>query len=178
MPLATAFPTFDRKPLAAASIAQVHRATLRDSTPVAVKVQLPHITQGIRADMFTLASLTTFATWLFPDFPLDWAVQQLMTRLRGELNFRAEAANSARLAASLPPGVVVPQVHDSYSTGRVLTMEYVEGFKVTDGAGFRAHGVDPREVGLRLLAAYSYMAHVGGFVHGDPHAGNILVRPR
>lgn len=112
VPLSHTFPTFNPTPIAAASIAQVHQATLPDSTPVAVKVQLPHITAALKADMLTLTSLTNIASWLFPDFPLDWAVKHLIERLASELDFKQEAKNFAQVGRSLPSdgGVVVPKV--------------------------------------------------------------------
>lgn len=178
-PLGAVFASFDETPIAAASLAQVHGATLLDGTPVAVKVQYPDIEEIVRTDLRNLERLCRFYEWFDPQ-PLELLplLREMTTHLGYELDFRREAASAERVRAIFAdgPNVVVPRIHPEHSTGRVLVMERVSGMKVTDRAALVAAGLDPAEVVQDLMGAYVRMILAAGFFQADPHPGNLMVR--
>ena len=178
------FASFDPEPIASASLAQVHRATRRGTgEPLAVKVQHAGMLDACAADLRAVSLAVGLAEWLFPDeFRLGWVLAELAPHLPLELDFRREAANAARCreffaAGALAGRVVVPQVHGELSSTRVLTMSFEEGVSVTDVAGIARLRLPPRAVARQLSECFCGMIFEGGFVHCDPHPGNVLVRP-
>mmetsp|Transcript_7966 Transcript_7966/g.29467 ORF Transcript_7966/g.29467 Transcript_7966/m.29467 type:complete len:572 (-) Transcript_7966:93-1808(-) len=165
-------------PIAAASLAQVHTATLRNGERVAVKVQYRSTREHLEADLFTLRTVSKFVSWAFPDYSLHWLVPQFERRLRAETNFRTEALNGKRIASALASNsqIKVPKVYEELSSRRVLTMEFEEGFRITDKEKMHAEKLDPREVAGLLSEALAQLTFQHGFFHADPHPGNILVR--
>lgn len=165
-------------PLGAASLAQVHKAKLKDGTTVAVKVQHPYIKGNSAVDMRTMEALVKIVEWIFPDFRFQWLVTEMKRNIPMELNFLQEAENAERATKMFHhfPWLKVPKVYWDLSNHRVLTMEYVEGGQVNDLPYIRAHKIDPYEVSHKLGCLYSQMIFGEGFVHSDPHPGNILVR--
>lgn len=173
------FSRFERRPIAAASLAQVHDATLRETGErVAVKVQHRQLLADFDGDMFVHWFALTAASWMFDDVDLVWMHNELEPSLRRELDFANEGRNAERCAsdASALPRIHVPRVHWPLTGRRVLTMEFIEGVRVTDLDGLRRIGASPAEVTRELLDVISRQIFLTGHVHADTHAGNFLVR--
>ncbi len=176
------FDWFRETPLAAASIAQVHRAHLRDNGDVVVKVQRPGIRQVIEVDLEILRNLTKLNQRHIEAMgveQLDLIVEEFATRLERELDFTAEAANIERFARNFAgdPFLVVPKVFRDYTTRRVLVMEYVPGIKASEIDRLRSEGYDLREIARRGAALVFKQVLDHGFFHADPHPGNIFILP-
>ncbi len=171
------FASFDRIPLATASLAQVHAATLADGTRVAVKVQHADIEQVARADLRTIGRLLALIQWFTGLRGMEHYHPEISRMIADELDFEREAANIAKVAANFAgdPTVRFPAVVRDRSTRRVLTTEFIAGTKITDFAGLAARGLDRRQLAARILTAYCKMTFVDGVYHADPHPGNILV---
>ena len=179
-PLFEVFSEFDGVPIAAASIAQVHRARLRgDGREVAVKVQYPDVAVLIDADLDALESIFEALARLEPGIILQPIADYLRWTLPLELDFGREAEAIARLGEALADrdDVVVPGVVGELSTDRLLVMELMEGIKITDRDGLVAAGLEPREVAGLLNDAYAEGLFRRGVLHADPHPGNLLVQP-
>jgi ubiquinone biosynthesis protein len=176
------FSEFDDKPIAAASLGQVHHARLRDGREVAVKVQRPGIRQQLADDLEVLGELTDFFD-AHSDNARRYAVRDAFEQFRraliAELDYRREAGNLSTLAEILTEDdcVFVPTPHDDLSTGRVLTMEYIEGRKVTELTGLARADADYAPLADHLFSAYLRQILNAGFFHADPHPGNLLVTP-
>ena len=173
------FVWFDRRPLASASLAQVHRARMRDGREVAVKVQYPGIDGIAVNDLDNMALLTRTLARIEPRWDFRVIVDELRRMMPMELDFINEGHNAERVAADLSvrPEYVVPTIIWERTSRRVLTMEYIDGIKVSDVAAIRAAGIDPKQVAQLLTEAYCEMLLVTGFFHADPHPGNLLVLP-
>lgn len=176
------FASFDRKPLSAASLGQVHRASLKDGTPVAVKVQYPGIDEAVRADLENSDTLVKMARVFMRDVDVRTALEELHEHLLLELDYTLEAKNIADFLAAYEgdPEVAIPAVYPELSTARVLTMDYLEGYKITE---IMNAGADPElKVWLaeKLLDFHWNQMFVHGIMHADPHPGNyfILAGPR
>ena len=178
--LSQAFSGFDEVPLGSASLAQVHRAQLRDGRPVAVKVQRPDIVQGIREDLDALASLADKADrWTDVGRRMrfaDW-VHEFRKTLLAELDYRVEAGNLVRFGEHFAdyPELVVPQPVPDYSSERLLTMDLVDGVKATDIGGLRRTEQDLGALAAAVVRGYLDQCFVHGEIHADPHPGNLLV---
>ena len=179
-PIATIFSEFDEAPLAAASLAQVHRARLRDGRQVAVKVQYPEIDDLVKVDLGSLRRVSAIYQRLDPQ-PMELLplVKELSDHLALELDFRREVDSAERIRAIFAgdDSVLIPAVHRELSTSRVITMELVSGIKVNDLEALRAAGLHPRDVVQSLMSVYVRMIMAAGFFQADPHPGNIFVRP-
>lgn len=172
------FQEFCAKATAAASLAQVHKAQLKDGTAVAVKVQYPGLESALRADLFAMTSLATIAAMLFPANDWRWMFTELRQKLSEELDFRNEADNAGRLAACFAKrdDITVPRLFPRLSSRRILCMEWIDGVKVSDVNGLKKAGLAPRQVALVFQEIAAEMMCVHGFVHGDMHPGNVFVR--
>lgn len=180
--LSRAFASFEEVPLAAASLAQVHRATLRSGREVVVKVQRPGIRKTIADDMAALAELATFAdahTEVGRRLGLSELLEQFRKALVDELDYTREANNLTRLAKIVEPWprLVVPRPVPDYSTGRVLTMDYLPGRKVTELSPLARTERDFGPLVDDLFRAYLNQILAEGFFHADPHPGNVLLMP-
>ena len=200
MPLQEKYYWFDEIPLAAASLGQAHLAKLRlgssevgaigesefstdvgNIVDLVVKIQRPNIERIIATD---LAALQTVGKWLrrYPPIRKRANVPALLdefTRtLYEEIDYLAEGRNAETFAANFKdqPDVLVPKVYWSHTTKRVLTLENVQGIKITDYDAITAAGVDRVEVSSRLLDTYLKQIFQDGFFHADPHPGNLFVR--
>lgn len=172
------FAEFDEKPVASASIAQVHRARLASGQHVAVKVQYSDIEKTVKADLRALRRIFGMLGWLMPDYGFDVIYREIREMVIRELDFRQEAAAIERIAVNLKqrPDVGVPRVIPECSTMRVLTTEWVDGVKVSDLVALDAQGIDRRQVARTCLESYCQQIFVDGLYHADPHPGNLLVR--
>lgn len=179
-PLEDVFSEFNPDAHAAASLAQVHKARLLDGTNVAVKVQYPRLEFAVAADLATMITLSRLAAFLFPRSDFRWLFQQLQRKLLYELDFRHEAQNSQRFAALMRSrkDVAVPRVYAHLSGRRLIVMDWADGVRVSDAEGLAAVGLAPREVAVLLLDVFAESQFCAGYIHGDPHPGNILVRVR
>lgn len=171
------FRWIDETPLAAASLAQVHRAELHNGTRVAVKIIYPSLRKEMASDF---AVLRTFGASIRPaGLDLTWLLADFEASLAKELDFEQEASNaeqSARILAHLP-AVKIPSVVREYTRKSVLTMELEDSLiRISDADKLRAAGLDPMRVGALVADTFAEMALCHGYVHGDPHAGNIYVR--
>lgn len=179
-PLGAVFRVFDEEPIAAASLAQVHRAILMDGRAVAVKVQYPDLAPLVRTDIANLRRLSVVYQRLERD-PLELLplVAELTNHLALELDFEREADCAERIRELFAKDgtVVVPKIYREWSTRRVLTMELVDGIKVTDKAALEAEGIRPDDVVQELMRIYTRMILAAGFFHADPHPGNLFVKP-
>jgi ubiquinone biosynthesis protein len=180
--LSKAFQSFDSEPLAAASLGQVHRAVMRDGREVAVKVQRPNIRQTILEDLEAfqeMAVLLDRHTEIGRRFGFQSLLEEFRRTLLRELDYRRESLNLVTLGSNLKEyqRLIVPQPIDDYSTSRVLTMEYVQGTKITDLSPLARIDVDGQALAEELSRAYLDQILVDGFFHADPHPGNILITP-
>ncbi|MCO4763131.1 MAG: AarF/ABC1/UbiB kinase family protein [Myxococcales bacterium] len=180
-PISDYFSGFDETPLACASIAQVHRAVLaNDASEVVVKVQRPRIAGRIDSDLNILHVLAKLIEARAPDLALMdpvGIVTEFEKAIRKELDFNGERRNIGRFQINFAEfeGLRVPRVYDQVSTSRILTMEFIEGVKITLAP--EKLGVDPYEIAPRMLRALFKMIFQDGVFHGDLHPGNILILP-
>lgn len=181
-PMPELFSRFDPEPLAAASIGQVHRASLPDGREVIVKIQRPGIEPIIRADLDILAEIADLLdqrTSLGQYYDLPGLMEEFGTYLREELDYSHEARNAQQMAQRFAgdPTVVIPAVVSPYSTARVLTLQYVPGIKIDDFGRLDQAGYDRSLIARRLLESYLKQILQHGYFHGDPHPGNLAVSP-
>jgi ubiquinone biosynthesis protein len=176
------FATFEHEPFAAASTAQVHRATLPDGRTGAVKVQRPRIVAQTKADLGVLEELAKVAERRFElahRLGAQAMVREFAAGVLTELDYQNEAYHALRIAESMRafPEIHIPVVDTGRSTARVLTAEYVQGIKISDTERLRAAGLDTSHLGTVFIRAMIKQVLVDGFFHGDPHPGNVLVDP-
>jgi predicted unusual protein kinase regulating ubiquinone biosynthesis (AarF/ABC1/UbiB family) len=178
-PLDDVFAEFDPRPLASASLAQVHAARLHDGRRCAVKVQYPGIEGIVRADLRNLAVILRVLAWLEHDFDFRVLMREAFKYIPMELDFEHEADNCETIARNLAAraDVVVPRVYREFSTRRVLVMELIEGIKITDVAALERAGIDKRAVAQKLMEVFCEQVLRDGFFHADPHPGNVMVQP-
>ena len=174
------FREINEKPLGSASIAQVHKAVLKDGSPVVIKVQR----KGIYGIMARDIALLRKAVRLLPPVSikgmvdLDMVLGELWDVTREEMNFLTEAANMEEFARKNEGIAYVgfPMLYQEYTTIHVLVMEYINGFNIDDKETLLANGYDLKEVGSRLADHYMKQVMEDGFFHADPHPGNLRVR--
>jgi ubiquinone biosynthesis protein len=176
------FATIDEEPLAAASTAQVHRATLHDGTVVAVKVQRPDILAMTKADLGVIQEIARLGARrldMARKVDLEGIAREYASGILKELDYQNEAYNARRLTDGMAKfeQVHIPAVYSQLSTSRVLTEEFVTGIKISDVAALDAAGMDRADLGRTFVRALIKQVLVDGFFHGDPHPGNVLVDP-
>jgi predicted unusual protein kinase regulating ubiquinone biosynthesis (AarF/ABC1/UbiB family) len=187
-PLEAVFSEFAEAPIASASLAQVHRAVLKEppgtegqagSPVVAVKVLYPGIEHIVDIDLKNIKRYTEIANRLDRSLDYRFVAEEMGRMIPKELDFINEGRNAEAIAANFAgvEDVVVPAIHWEHTTRRVLVMEYVEGVKITDIDAIEAMGIDPPDVAKVLVAAFSEMLLAHGFFHADPHPGNLMVAP-
>ncbi|XP_044230895.1 aarF domain-containing protein kinase 1 isoform X1 [Thunnus albacares] len=176
--LSELFVSFEEKPQGAASLAQVHKAVLHDGRTVAVKVQHPKVQRQSSKDIMVMEVLLRAVHWVFPDFAFMWLVEEAKKNMPLELDFLNEGHNAERVSSMLAhfPFLKVPMIHWDLSTKRILTMEFADGGQVNDREYMKKHGINVNKISEDLGKMYSEMIFVHGFVHCDPHPGNVLVR--
>jgi aarF domain-containing kinase len=177
--LETVFREFGRQPIASASLAQVHRAVLHDGRDAAVKIQYPGIERIVDIDLKNNARFIKILNRLDRTLDYSFIAIEMGKMIPRELDFELEGRSAEQIRHNFAGAqdVVVPEIYWEYSSKRVLTMEYVEGVKITDIGAMRRQGIDPSEVAKILVVAFSEMLLEHGLFHADPHPGNILVAP-
>lgn len=178
--LSKAFADFNPEPLATASLAQVHRARMRDGREVVVKVQRPDIREQIVEDLEALCQIAQFLdahTEFGKRYDFENMLNGLRTSVLRELDFKLEASNLITFSENLREfeQIVVPEPVDDFCTSRVLTMEYIPGKKITDLSPLRLMDIDGPGLASELFRAYLKQILIDGFVHADPHPGNIFL---
>ena len=178
-PVEEIFLELERTPIAAASLAQVHRGRLRDGREVAVKVQYPEIEGLVRLDLQNIRLLARIASRLLRDFDLTPIIDELSTNVPLELDFINEGHNAELAARNFADeeNIIVPRIYWEHTTKRVLMMEFLEGIKITDTDGMAAAGIDLEAVAQLVAESYTLQIFTHGFFHADPHPGNLFVRP-
>jgi ubiquinone biosynthesis protein len=178
-PLGAVFAELDETPIAAASLAQVHRGRLLSGEEVAVKVQYPGLQALVGIDMANLR-LGCRIYERFEPQPMELSplVAELAKYISYELDFRREAESADRVRALFQgdTSVVIPKVYPELSTARIMTMEFVSGIKVDDKAALVEAGFDPGDVMQNVMRVFVRMIMGAGFFHADPHPGNLLIR--
>lgn len=180
VPVNEVFMEFQPIPLAAASLAQVHCARLADGVPVIVKVQRPGIEEQIETDIEIIYKRVRFVEQHWErarTYGLTELVDEFATILRDELDYTREARNTERLQEVLSrhKHVRVPKVFWQYTTRRVLTLERLDGAKITELAHGHEATLDKKDLAARLASLFVEQVFVDGFFHADPHPGNVLV---
>ena len=178
-PLEEVFVSFDEEPIASASLGQVHRACLKDDECIVVKVQYPGIEDVIAADIRTVRFIVRILKLLYRHINLEVIYAEFTRIIHEELDYIQEGRNAEAFARNFAenPRIKVPAVYWLYTTSKVLTLELLEGIKITDFEEIDRQGIDRREVARILAEAYAQMFFRDGLFHGDPHPGNIFVHP-
>jgi ubiquinone biosynthesis protein len=173
----------DEEPLAAASLAQVHRARLKDGTEVVLKIKRPGIDGLIETDIAILRSLAERIEVSFPEtkvYNLTGLVQDFAEQIRKELDFTKDGKNGERLAYNFTDweGIKIPKMFWKYTGRDLLVMEYIEGVRIDQKEEIEKMGIDPVVIAERGFSAYMKQIFEDGFFHGDPHFGNLLITPQ
>ncbi len=184
------FSEFDSTPVASASFAQVHKATLKNGTIVAVKVQRPNAKKLVESDLSILRKIASLVDMLFrPSNKLSNIVEEFESWTKDELNYELEATNIEKfneVEKLVKDGIRGPKVYRKFSTPRVLTMEYVDGFNLShiirsnkerNSATLKELkllGFNGKEIVSHLIRNTLEMSHIQGFFHADPHPANII----
>jgi ubiquinone biosynthesis protein len=179
-PTLESFLEFDPEPLAAASLGQVHRARLPDGTLVAVKVQRPGVREQIAQDFEAFLNLAGFSerhTELGRKYAVSQIIEQFRKTLQQELDYTIEANNLKVLGENLKEfdKIIVPAPVEGYATTRLLTMSYIRGSKIDSLTPLRNNCANGRELAEQLFKAYLQQIFVDGFMHADPHPGNVFI---
>lgn len=180
-PVSAVYAEFDYAPLAAASLGQVHRAVLADGTPVIVKVQRPNIVDVVETDIEILYKRAAFLEdhWARArTYGLSEIVDEFAMTIREELDYTREGHNTDRLREQMAgeTGIRVPRIYWQFTTRRVLTLEEIQGEKVTDAAAHLSPE-EGKQLADRIASAFLKQVFIDGFFHSDPHPGNILITP-
>lgn len=176
------FTDFEPNPIGVASLAQVHRAVdKRTGRRVAVKVQHADLQEFAAVDMATVNFAIHFVKYIFPDFEFSWLGEEMNVMLPLEMDFRHEAANSARCMGDFlrlkgKTSLYLPEVF--WAEKRCMVMEFIEGGRVDDLMYLKKHKIDRNQVSQELARIFSQMVYINGYFHADPHHGNLLIRPK
>jgi predicted unusual protein kinase regulating ubiquinone biosynthesis (AarF/ABC1/UbiB family) len=178
-PVDEIFAEFDTQPVAAASLAQVYKARLKDGRHVAVKVVYPNIERLVETDLKLLRAVIWLESRLLYSFPLEPAFQELAANIPLEVDMLHEARSMEAIAALLAhrPEIVIPSVVWEHTRDRVLTMEYIDGIKVTDIDRGVTEGLDLKKLSRQCVEVYVELMLKHGYFHADPHPGNLFALP-
>lgn len=181
-PLERLFPEFDPRPIAAGSIAQVHRARIPGGREVMVKVQRPHIDRVIDRDISILRGIAELIESYVPDMAVynpRGIVEEFARTITRELDFFIEASSAMQLRKNFEgsKALRVPEVFSELMSRRVLVLEGLAGIRIDDFARLDHEGFERSDIARKGAAAYFQMVFQDGFFHGDPHPGNIFVLP-
>jgi ubiquinone biosynthesis protein len=182
LPVGNILSHFDETPIAAASIAQVHRATLFDGADVVVKIQRPDIGAQIETDINILSYIARLLDKYLPEsrfFNPIGIVEEFSRTVRKELNFVEEARSCVKFRKNFEnrPEIYFPRIYSEFVTEKVLVMERVDGVRIDNIAAIDKLGIDRKKIAKAGIDAYFKQILEDGFFHADPHPGNILVMP-
>ncbi|PRP78717.1 aarF domain-containing kinase [Planoprotostelium fungivorum] len=171
------FSQFNPKPIAAASMAQVHEATLLNGTRVAVKMQFNGLEEEAYSDIKTLQLIVKMIKYA-TEQDFNWMMPEVKKAAAQELNFVNERENSERIARNFgdDPRILIPKVYHELSNRHILTMEFIDGVKINDKKGLKKLGLEPNQVGELFTRLLCEQIFIHGFFHSDPHPGNILMK--
>jgi ubiquinone biosynthesis protein len=172
------FADFDPDPIAAASLGQVHSALLKSGQKAAVKIQYPGIEKIIETDIKMFGVLIKIMSGRYGRINLKILHEEFSRIIRAELDYIQEGKNAERFKKNFSGDerIIIPSVLWDYTREKVLTLEFVDGIKITECGMVETSAIDCREVVSLLAEAYSKMIFIHGFFHGDPHPGNIFIR--
>jgi predicted unusual protein kinase regulating ubiquinone biosynthesis (AarF/ABC1/UbiB family) len=172
------FLKFNAEPIAAASLGQVHEAVLKDGRPAAVKIQYPDIEKIIETDIRMFKMVIRFFRGRYGRINFDMLHDEFSRIIRAELDYIEEGKNAERFSRNFrgDERVIFPAVYWEYTTRHVLTLEFVEGIKITECDVIKKSGINCADTATLLGEIYSRMIYLHGFFHGDPHPGNIFVQ--
>src|ERR671921_1754359 len=178
--ISKAFSHFESQPVAAASLGQVHRASLRDGRDVVVKVQRPGIREEMTKDLEVLSEIAAFMdahTEAGRKYEFAPLLEEFRKSLLKELDYRLEARNLVIFANNLREfdRIIVPQPVEDFTTSRVLTMDYISGKKITKLSPLAKIDIDGYQLAQHLFQAYLHQILIDGFFHADPHPGNVFL---
>jgi ubiquinone biosynthesis protein len=181
-PLEEIFQEVETIPLAAASLAQVHRATLKDGTKVVLKIQRPGIRPIIESDMRLLAHLASLAEKHMPElapYHPQQVVRQFVKSLQNELNFMTEGHQADQVAANFEghEHIVIPKIYWEWTRQRINVQEFVDGIPGVDIRAIDAAGMDRKRIAQTGASAVLKMIMMDGLFHADPHPGNFIILP-
>ena len=179
-PIDEIFQSFEEKPLGSASMAQVHKGVLHDGTKVVIKIQRPGIYDVMLKDTAMLHKAAKILKYnhKFDALNFDDLVDEMWNAAQEEMNFLREADNLREFAHNLEsvPYCTSPKVYMEYTTNQVIVMDLMEGYPIDDVEKVRAAGLDPNDLGEKLIHNYLKQVLDDGFFHADPHPGNVLVK--
>lgn len=165
------------KPVASASLAQVHIGELKNGRKVAIKVQHQGIRESAKADILTIEILVNLVTTVFPRFDYRWLVEEMKMNLPLELDFRCEVANmnKCRKLFQTNKQVIIPYVEEHLCSKRILVMEFMKGCQIDNIEVIQKNKINTSKLAEIVTDVFNKMVFTHGFVHCDPHAGNMLV---
>ncbi|NOZ87226.1 MAG: AarF/ABC1/UbiB kinase family protein [Deltaproteobacteria bacterium] len=172
------FNEIQEKPIASASIAQVHLATTKNNEKVAIKVQYPGIEKIIRQDLKTLRGILSMVERLLPDYGLEHVYKEVRQIILQELDFKSEGENLECISSNFKnmEEFAFPRVYWDLTTKKVLVTEYLPGIKVSDIMKLDKEGIDRKQLARTIVRGYCKQIFLDGCFHGDPHPGNLIVR--
>jgi len=177
-PLVSLFAHVDEWPVAAASLAQVHRATTHDGRKVALKLQYPGLPEQVAADLMVMKSMSSYVKPAGKD--IGWLLDDIERFVTSELDFRTEARHAMRAADAIKhmmPSAIIPSVDTQLSGVKVMSTAFIDGLiRLDDTAALKNAGLDPNVLGSIAAEAFATLSLVYGLVHGDPHCGNVYGR--
>ena len=180
--LSEIFSAFDETPVAAASIAQVHKATLISGEKVAVKILRPNITKQYKNDIIFLEFFTKFVTKFIKNskrLKLHEVITVFRESMHCELNLMMEAAAASRFADNFvgDDSIYVPKIYWNFTSEEIITLEWIDGVSIYDRKNLIKNGLNPKDIAAKIAVIFFNQAYRDGFFHADLHPGNILVKP-
>src|SRR5262249_49354219 len=172
------FARFEDVPIASASLGQVHVASLKDGTKVAVKVQYPEIDEIVRSDLKTLKRIFGLLHLFFPAYGLRSVYHESAEVILRELDYTYEGKNLELLKKNFESekDFLFPDVFWELSSSKILTLRFMEGTKISSLEELKRQGIDAGVVARRIINAYCKQIFIDGVYHADPHPGNLLVQ--
>ncbi len=172
------FAKFEKTPIASASLGQVHVAHSHQGVKLAIKVQYPNIDKIVYSDLKILRRICSLLDLFFPQYGIKKTYQEIREVILEELDFQNEGKNLELIEKNLKEHteIVFPKVFWEHSTSKILTLEFMDGIKISNLEGLKQLQIDPRDVAEKIIHAYCKQIFIDGAYHADPHPGNFLVR--
>jgi predicted unusual protein kinase regulating ubiquinone biosynthesis (AarF/ABC1/UbiB family) len=173
------FHTFEKTPIASASLGQVHVATLKDGLKLAVKALYPDIENIINTDLSSLKSITRLVNVLFPSLDMKVFYNEFSDIIKREVNYKTEIDNIKIFTENFKDDddLIFPEVLEEYSSSTILTTKYIDGIKISHVEKIREAGMSTEKISKKLIGAYCKMIFEYQYYHADPHPGNFFVLP-